>query len=272
MLLAIDIGNTNIVLGIYDGTKLVTHWRLRTEPERTADEYGVIITHLASAKGVGAEQIHAIIAACVVPPMMSMIQELGESFFGVNPLVVGPGVKTGMPILYDSPKEVGADRICNGVAAYEKYHDCCIAVDFGTATTFDFISNKGEYLGGSIAPGLLISVEALFQRASKLPRVEILKPKEVVGKNPVHSIQSGVFYGYVGLVDGIVQRMQKESRTRARVVATGGLARVIAPECSFIEDIDEFLTLDGLRIIHERNTVQDLKKRAQELKKEVGGR
>jgi type III pantothenate kinase len=272
MLLAIDIGNTNIALGIYDGDRLVTHWRLRTEPERTADEYGVIISHLASSGGIASGQVDAIIASCVVPPMMGMIQELGERFFGIKPIVVGPGIKTGMPILYDNPKEVGADRICNGIAAYERYHDSCIAVDFGTATTFDFISKKGEYVGGSIAPGLLISVEALFQRASKLPRVEIVKPKEVVGKNPVHSIQSGVFYGYVGLVDGIVERMQKESRTRARVVATGGLARVIAPECSFIDEVDEFLTLDGLRIIHARNSVQELKKRPQELKKEVGGR
>jgi type III pantothenate kinase len=272
MLLAIDIGNTNIVLGIYDGERLVTHWRLLTEPERTADEYGVIISQLASIKKIPYDRIDAIIASCVVPPMMSMIQELGEGFFGLKPLIVGPGVKTGMPILYDNPKEVGADRICNGVAAYEKFHDCCIAVDFGTATTFDFISRKGEYVGGAIAPGLLISVEALFQRASKLPRVEIVKPKEIVGKNPVHSIQSGVFYGYVGLVDGIVERMQKESHVRARVVATGGLATVIAPECSFIDEVNEFLTLDGLRIIHQRNSLQVLKKKPQELKKEVGGR
>ena len=172
MLLAIDIGNTNIVLGLYQGKKLVTHWRLRTEAERTADEYGVIISQLISSKGFRCNQIHSIVASCVVPPMVSVTQELATKFFELEPLMVGPGIKTGMPILYDSPKDVGADRIVNGIAAYEKYRDACIVVDFGTATTVDLISKRGEYIGGAIAPGLLISLEALFQRASKLPRIE----------------------------------------------------------------------------------------------------
>src|SRR3989339_709761 len=256
MLLVMDVGNTNTVIGLYDGEELVHDWRIRTVIDHTVDEYGTLILNLYKNSRISSKAITDIIISCVVPPMLNILLPLCLKYFGIEPLIVGPGVKTGMPIFYDNPKEVGADRIVNAVAAYEKYQRAMIIVDFGTATTFDYISANGEYMGGCIAPGIMISSEALFERAAKLPRVELSSPRTIITKDTVSGMQAGIMYGYAALVDGIVERMKTETVSVPLVVATGGLANVVAKETKHIDVVDELLTLEGLRIIFGRNREQ----------------
>ena len=257
MLLAIDVGNTNIVLGVFDGQDLVQSWRLQSLRERTADELGLLVDGLFAHSRIERLQVRGVILGSVVPPLTPTVIAMAQRYFGVQTLIVDPSASTGMPILYDNPWEVGADRIVNSVAAYEKFgRDAkapLIVVDFGTATTFDAVSARGEYLGGAICPGVQISADALFQRAARLPRIDVRKPETIVGRTTVGAMESGLFYGYVGMVEGLVRRMTDELGGHAVCVATGGLADVIAPETPLIQHVDADLTLHGLRIVWERN-------------------
>ncbi|TEU05066.1 MAG: type III pantothenate kinase [Candidatus Aminicenantes bacterium] len=252
MLLAIDIGNTNIVLGVFRGRKLIHHWKIQTESEKTSDEYGVTMLNLFSLSGPEKTEIKAVIISSVVPPLTPIFEDLSKSLFKVKPVVVGPGLKTGMAILYENPLEVGADRVVAAVGAYEKHGGPCIVVDFGTATTFDAVSSKGEYLGGAIAPGIQISAEALYLKTAKLPRIEIKKPKEAIGRTTVTSMQSGLYFGYVGLVSKIIEEIKRELGEGTTVISTGGFGAQISHEISSIDIHEPDLVLEGLQVLHQR--------------------
>jgi len=253
VLLAIDIGNTESKLGVFQDERLVATWRISSDLHRTSDEYAVLILDLLRHGTVDPKAIKGVALCSSVPPLNQIFEELSRAYFGAEPLVVGAGVKTGMRILYDNPREVGADRITDAVAAYRLYGGPVIVVDLGTATVFDAVSKEGDYLGGAIAPGIVIAAEALFQRTSKLNRVELVGPKHAIGKNTTHAIQSGIMYGYAGLVEGVVQRFQEEMGGGAKVVATGGLAVVVAKETRVFSVVNTELTLQGLKYIYELN-------------------
>lgn len=253
MLLALDIGNTSIHIGLFDGERLVATWRLGVEAERMPDEYGVLLMSLLSTQKLTPDDIHACIIGCDVPPLIPTFERVGRNYFGLEPLVVGHGLRTGVRILYDNPKQLGADRIIDAVAAIRLYGAPVIVVDFGTATVFDAINEAGDYLGGALAPGIGIASEALFSRAAMLYRVQIERPPQAIGKNTIHAMQSGILYGYVGLVEGVVARFKEELSGNPKVVATGGWAKEIAPETDCIDIVDPDLTLTGLRMIYEMN-------------------
>ncbi len=253
MLLVIDVGNTQTVMGAYDGEELLVNWRLSTDFRKSADEFWVILRNLFREANLDTTSVDGVCISSVVPPLQGMLEDVCARYFRVTPVVVEPGVKTGLSIMYDNPREVGADRIVNSVAGIQLYGCPLIIVDFGTATTFDAISGKAQYLGGAIVPGISISAEALFQRTAKLPRVELVAPRTVIGKDTASSIKSGLVFGYAELVDGMVRRIRKEMEGDPRVIATGGYARIIAEHSKEIEEVSPLLTLVGLRIIYEKN-------------------
>ncbi|KZE68130.1 type III pantothenate kinase [Fictibacillus phosphorivorans] len=253
MIFVFDVGNTNIVLGLYENDELKHHWRIHTSREKTEDEYGMLILDLFRHVNIHKEQIEGIIISSVVPPIMFALERMCVKYFNQRPLVVGPGIKTGLNIKYENPREVGADRIVNAVAAIHEYDAPLIIVDFGTATTYCYINEHKQYMGGAIAPGINISTEALYTKAAKLPRIEIAKPEGVIGKNTVNAMQAGILYGYVGQVEGIVKRMKEQSSIEPKVIATGGLANLIAAESNVIDHVDPFLTLKGLLLIYDKN-------------------
>ncbi|HHY62739.1 MAG: type III pantothenate kinase [Bacillota bacterium] len=253
MILAIDVGNTNTVLGVFDGEELLADYRVSTDRQRTADEWGMLLLELLDHAKIDGAAISGVIISSVVPPIITELAKMSRRYFRCDPEVVGPGMKTGISIRYENPKEVGADRIVNAVAGYELYGGPLIIVDFGTATTFCAIGQTGDYLGGAIAPGIMISAEALYMRAARLPRVELTKPQSVIGKNTVSSMQAGILYGFVGQVDEIVRRIKQELGGDPKVIATGGLAEVISLESDHIDEVNQNLTLIGLRILWERN-------------------